>query len=329
MFLPAGFDDKPTGAGVSNVTMKTDNLVPVSIVIATKGRAEECAILLQWLQRQTHQPVAVTLIGVETRDLPVISGKPGFAVARLLSESAGSTFQRNVGLDWLAAHEYLGDDRGFVVFMDDDFRPADDWIACAAEAFLANSDIVGLTGWVLGDGVKGAGLSDDDAGAFIEGHLKAEPHWTNQADMFEVQSGYGCNMAFRSSAARDLRFDEALPLYGWQEDTDYTGQTTGLGKTVIARRCRGVHLGSKRGRTSGVRFGYSQIANPLRIANRGNMNRRRALKFVFRALAANVVNTVRRRPDVDYFGRLRGNMIAVGDLLRRRCRPARILELES
>lgn len=309
--------------------MTTENPVPVSIVIATKGRAEECAILLQWLQRQTYQPAAVTLIGVETRDLPPMDGEPGFAVARLLSPSAGSTFQRNVGLDWLVAHEYLNDERGFAIFMDDDFRPANDWIACAVETFAAHKEVVGLTGWVLGDGVKGAGLSDDEAGAFIEGTLKAEPHWTNQADLHQVQSGYGCNMAFRSIAARELRFDEALPLYGWQEDTDYTGQSNRLGKTVIARRCRGVHLGSKRARTSGVRFGYSQIANPLRIADRGNMGRKRALKFVARALAANIVNTVRRRPDVDYSGRLRGNMIAVSDLLRRRCRPARILELES
>ncbi|MGH1422597.1 MAG: glycosyltransferase family 2 protein [Hyphomonas sp.] len=309
--------------------MITDNSVPVSVVVATKGRAAECAVLLRWLQRQTYQPVAVTLIGVETRDLPVIDGKMDFAVARLLSESAGSTFQRNVGLDWLLTHEYLADDRGFVIFMDDDFRPADDWIECAVEAFGSHPDVVGLTGWVLADGVKGEGLSDADAKAFVEGRLKAEPHWTNQTDMFEILSGYGCNMAFRSTAARELRFDEALPLYGWQEDTDYTGQAVRFGRMVIARRCRGVHLGSKRGRTSGVRFGYSQIANPLRIADRGNMNRKRALKFVCRALAGNVVNTLRRRPDVDYFGRLRGNMIAVGDLLRRRCRPARILELDA
>lgn len=308
---------------------RAESEIPMSVVIATKGRPAECAVLVKWLQRQSLQPVVVALVGKDAEDLPDIYGRPEFPVVKLYSEIAGLTSQRNVGLEWLLAQGHLQNEQGGVVFFDDDFRPADDWLECAAEIFRVHQEIVGLTGWVLADGIKGPGLTDDNAETFISGQQKALPHWTNQPDMFEVRSGYGCNMAFRSVAARELRFDEALPLYGWQEDTDFTGQTAPFGKTVIARRCRGVHLGSKRGRTSGVRLGYSQISNPLRIAGRGNMERSRALRFVMRALAANVFNTLRLRRDVDYFGRLRGNMIAVWDLVRRRCQPARILELKS
>lgn len=304
-----------------------------SVVVASKGRADECATLLDWLARQTVPPDAVLIIGVSEEDLPTISPQKmsafPFLVELLLCERAGSTFQRNVGLDWLAQRFNGLGDGDFVVFMDDDFRPASDWIEAADRTFRQHADIVGLTGWVLADGVKGSGLSDDEAKAFISGTVPPQRHWSDCPDLHELSSAYGCNMAFRASAALACRFDEALPLYGWQEDTDFTGQTRSMGKTVLARNCRGVHLGSKRSRTSGIRFGYSQIANPIRIAGRGNMTWRRALRFTVRACCANLLFSIRGRHNVDYFGRLRGNLTALKDIGLRRCQPARILDLEG
>jgi hypothetical protein len=53
---------------------------------------------------------------------------------------------------------------------------------------------------------------------------------------------YGCNMALRMADVGDLRFDEALPLYGWQEDIDFTMR--------LARRGRLVSTGLVSGSTS-------------------------------------------------------------------------------
>ena len=39
--------------------------------------------------------------------------------------------------------------------------------------------------------------------------------------------------------------------------------------TSRANVLRGVHLGNKRGRVSGLRFGYSQIANPIYLLQKG------------------------------------------------------------
>jgi hypothetical protein len=142
-----------------------------------------------------------------------------------------------------------------------------------------------------------------------------------------VGSLYGCNMAFAASVCRTLRFDESLPLYGWQEDCDYTGQARRKGRTIIMPECRGVHLGVKAGRQSGVKFGYSQIANPIHIARRRNMTAKRAAVFIMRALAANTLRSLPTPGLFDYRGRLAGNLRAIVDLGLGRCDPRRILSL--
>ena len=70
--------------------------------------------------------------------------------------------------------------------------------------------------------------------------------------------------------AHGLRFDENLPLYGWLEDIDFARSIAPYGRVVKSMLLRGVHLGVKRGRTSGVKLGYSQIANPLYMLEKGH-----------------------------------------------------------
>ena len=69
--------------------------------------------------------------------------------------------------------------------------------------------------------------------------------------------------------AHGLRFDDNLPLYGWLEDIDFARSIAPYGRVVKSMLLRGVHLGVKRGRTSGVKLGYSQIANPLYMLRKG------------------------------------------------------------
>uniref|UniRef100_UPI00195349D0 glycosyltransferase family 2 protein n=1 Tax=Escherichia coli TaxID=562 RepID=UPI00195349D0 len=67
--------------------------------------------------------------------------------------------------------------------------------------------------------------------------------------------GYGCNMTVRLSVihAHGIRFDEDLPLYAWLEDVDLSRRMAPYGRIVGSATMRGVHLGSKRGRSSGIR----------------------------------------------------------------------------
>ena len=89
-----------------------------------------------------------------------------------------------------------------------------------------------------------------------------------------------------------------------------------------------MHLGVKLGRNSGVRLGYSQVANPLYLSGkRSGYPFRRALSHIARNMAMNVLRSTWPEPYVDRRGRLLGNLLALRDLVRGCMVPERILEL--
>ena len=94
-----------------------------------------------------------------------------------------------------------------------------------------------------------------------------------------------------------------------------------------SRILRGVHLGNKRGRTSGLRFGYSQVANPLYLRNKGTVGLKWALRLMGGNIAANILGSLKPQGLVDRRGRLKGNLIALGDFVRGRLDPMRVLDL--
>lgn len=302
------------------------------LVIATRGRAKVVAELVDWLQRQTLTPRAVIVAAVEASDVVGLEQHPQLLSGRLrllTTSRDGLCAQRNAALDHVFSLERAEPSREgyFVTFFDDDFRPADDWLARCHDAFLQQPGMVACTGRVLADGVHGQPLSTLQAQAYIDGGQAPRPHWAGGSRALELASMYGCNMAFRDAVVRNCRFDENLPLYGWQEDQDFTSQARKFGRTLYIPDCRGVHLGITSGRVSGVRFGYSQIANSFYLVRKGTMRTGKGMRFVIRHLLANGTRSLRASHRVDYSGRLRGNLLAIGDLLRGRCNPRRVLEL--
>ena len=89
----------------------------------------------------------------------------------------------------------------------------------------------------------------------------------------------------------------------------------------------GVHLGHKQGRVRGVTLGYSQIANAIYLAKKGTVPKRHLAKIASKNLLINAVHSLWPEPFVDRRGRLRGNIIALADLVCGRIAPERILEL--
>lgn len=181
-----------------------------------------------------------------------------------------------------------------------------------------------MTGWVLADGITGPGISEADAKRYLTGDLQPEPHESRGHIGKSLQSAYGCNMAFSGSVSRAYRFDEHLPAYGWLEDRDYTGQALALGHVIGVGACKGVHLGTKSGRVSGVKFGYSQIANPVFLARKGTMKWWHSGRMMSRNILANHVKTFRPEAWVDRKGRMKGNWMGLFDLVRGRLHPERI-----
>ena len=307
--------------------------VKAFVVVATKGRPQEAANLLSHLRGQTYTAAAVVIVGASDSDVSLLREAEStqlHGTRVLVSDRPGLTVQRNVGVAWITSSidaNFVEDEDYFVAFFDDDFLPANDWLAHCANCFTTHRDIVGLTGRILADGVRGPGLTHRESLDYLAGRLPPQPHWASGSQPRDTGSVYGCNMAFRNTAIRGCRFDETLPLYGWQEDQDFTSQAIHFGRVIYWPNCKGVHMGIKVGRTSGVRFGYSQIANPIYLVGKRTMRAWKAIRFIVRHLLANHVRSLRPPPYTDYRGRLRGNWLALLDLATGKCHPTRILEI--
>jgi GT2 family glycosyltransferase len=290
----------------------------IVVGIPTVGRASILRETLLELTRQTRRADRVIVCGTSASDLEgAMDAYPGVAV--MLSQP-GASRQRNVVL--AAAGE-----ADIVMFFDDDFLPDPGYLEAIERHMGGDTRIVVATGLVLADGIGGPGLSAADGRSALTG---AKPCPRQDDGVEAAFSGYGCNMAVRLAPMRahDLRFDERLPLYSWQEDVDLSRRLAAFGDVVRIKSARGVHLGVKRGRGSGIRLGYSQVANPLYLAGkRCGYPFGRAVQHVARNMAMNLARAGWPEPYVDRRGRLRGNLLALRDLLRGRMTPERVLEL--
>lgn len=302
------------------------------VIIATKGRAKETYTLLDYMARQSLSAKHIWVVGSEAKDIAGLGEHPltQAGSATLLLGRPGLTLQRNVGLEAMqpmAAEQAPAD--WLVAFFDDDFRPAVDWLEQAAKAMQADAKIAGITGNVLADGVKTEfGISEQEASAYLEGRKQPEAHWSSAQRARVLDGLYGCNMAYRGTVAQQSRFDENLPIYGWQEDTDYSSRARQFGQMLLLPACTGVHLGSSAGRTSGVRFGYSQISNPIFLARKGTMTWSRAGRLMAKNMLANVGKTLLREQIKDFPGRLRGNALAFTHLLAGKLNPLNVLKID-
>jgi GT2 family glycosyltransferase len=286
-------------------------LPEIAVVVATLGRPEVVTTTLKYLlETQSLKPASIIVSCTVPADAGGASDLP---TVKVVTGPAGSSAQRNTGLMAISARI------GVVVFFDDDFIPDADWLAAAARTFRDEPDVVGFTGHVLADGIKGPGLSFDEAFRIVDNVDHSAPSWR-----IEPFSPYGCNMAFRVSAIGDLRFDERLVFYGWLEDRDFSGALAKRGGRLIkCSTARGVHMGIKRGRVAGDRFGYSQVVNPIYMLGKGTMTLGQVAGQIFRNVASNVAFAVKPEPFIDRRGRLRGNVRGFVDVLRGRVEPER------
>jgi GT2 family glycosyltransferase len=291
-------------------------MMRLAIGIATRGRAAILGEVLADLAKQTRAPDRLLVCHVDANDIADLPTR--FPQVTFLTAAAGLPRQRNAILDAIA-------DCDAVLFLDDDFLAAPDYLAVTEAVFEAHRDCVVATGTVIADGAKGPGITVDEGRAALDADryagdpLAVAPHF----------NGYGCNMALRLAPLRSnaLRFDEQLPLYGWYEDLDLTRRLGAHGTILRLAGARGVHLGAKSGRVPGEKLGYSQVANAIYLARKGSYPWNRALRSAARHLAINAARAAFPEPHVDRLGRLKGNLIALGDLLRGRMHPMRIMEL--
>ncbi len=288
----------------------------IAVGIATVGRPQILRETLSELRKQQRPPDCIVVSHCTDKDVTGVQGER--SEVSYICAPLGLTKQRNAIIN--VAREF-----DIIVFFDDDFFPCPQYLEIVEKAFQLNPNYQVVTGTLLADGIKGQGIEPAMAQSIIQRDVGA----SNPLRAREVYNGYGCNMSVRLAGVLEQRvlFDEDLPLYGWLEDVDFSRRLAHMGKIVRVDGARGVHLGVKLGRTSGVRLGYSQIANPVYMVRRGTLSRRRAFDKMMQNLIANAAKAMFPEPNIDRAGRLRGNIRAVADLIRHRCHPKRILDL--
>lgn len=292
--------------------------IVIAIGIATAGRRDVLSDTIRVLAEQTHMADELLICPANDADVDIEVLKEYPGKFRICKGPVGLPAQRNVLIE--------ATDADIIVFFDDDFLPATDYLEEVLSLFASESDVVVATGKVLADGITGPGLDNAEGLRILE---QAGPNM-DSSPLTVVYNGYGCNMSVRMQPVRDhrLRFDERLPLYAWLEDVDFSRQICVHGKVVGATRLRGVHLGTKRsGRSPGRRLGYSQVANPVYLARKGTMHWRRALNQIGRNLLANSIRSFSPEPWVDRRGRLIGNMMAICDLVLGKSAPEKALKV--
>jgi hypothetical protein len=296
------------------------NKLKIVVGIATTRRREVLAQTIAILAEQTRLPDRLVICPVVREDVDELSLQafPGPTV--VVSGPMGLPAQRNRILASVT-------DADIIVFIDDDYFADAHYIENIETIFLARPDVIAATGFLIADGASGPGLSVEQGLQIIR---SAPSSSSSTSELIDWDSTYGCNMSFRleSIRAHEILFDENLPLYGWQEDIDFSRRVLPYGRIVLSGMLQGVHLGIKVGRTSGVRFGYSQIANPVYLIRKGSMPRSFANKIMWRNIAANLVRSFYPEPWIDRRGRLKGNLLALVDIMRGQISPGRILRLD-
>lgn len=298
--------------------IKSQNELKIAVGIATAGRAKLLTKTLEYISTLEDRPDEIIVCPATTDDIVKENIKRKIASCKVIYSNKGLTTQRNSIIQACKSD--------ILIFFDDDFLPAPDYLSQTKKIFENDSSIILATGKLLADGILTKGIEFEEAlGMIKESKTPLDPEVP-----IEVYSAYGCNMAVRLLPVNfnKVRFDENLPLYGWLEDLDFSRQTSRFGKVVISPCLRGVHLGTKStGRSPGKQLGYSQIANPLYLIKKGTISYKRAYSLMSKNLLSNATKSIWSESWIDRKGRLSGNICALWDLILGQLHPKNILDM--
>jgi glycosyltransferase involved in cell wall biosynthesis len=289
-------------------------MLRIYIAIATVGRADLLRRTVDLIAAQTRPVDGVLIVAPCMDDFGTALQSPVRPEVALAPR--GLCRQRNRALELLEGRADV------VLFLDDDFVMAPEYVAAIEALFSSDPELAGVTGNLVADGVRSGGFTIERALELI-----ARDAAGLDPKVIPREALYGCNMALRLSLAAGLRFDEALPLYGWQEDIDFTMQLARRGRLVSSGRVTGVHLGVRGGRTSGRRLGYSQVANIVYLLRKGTIPVWLANRLFWQNLVTNLLRAPFPEPHIDRAGRLAGNVRALADLAFGRIDPRKIEQM--
>jgi glycosyltransferase involved in cell wall biosynthesis len=269
------------------------------------------------LTKQTVKPDSIVLSLCD--ETSALSQTRSLSGVRCIFGPQGSSVQRNTAIP-LARTPY-------VLFLDDDVELAPEYIAEMESAFERDPAIAAAIGKVVADGAtSGKGIDREEALKAVENQKGCRICPTIGTDDY-----YGCNMFVRGDLLQKEQFDDRLPLYAWLEDRDFLWRCAKHGKIVRNQAALVAHLGTRTGRTSDVRYGYTKIANPYYLWKKSVISSlpEVIVRYWMKTTFANLIRAiVSRSPQRgDYRKRLRGNFLAYRDVMRFRLHPENVLNI--
>jgi GT2 family glycosyltransferase len=293
----------------------------VAVIICTVGRPAVLHDTVCSIQRQRLKPTQILIVSPSVDH--VLPNTLALPAVSFVSSALGSTTQRNRGL------ESIDPGTDLVAFLDDDVELCQSYLCEMSRIFRTHPEVVIACGTLLHDGGRSSLITREEARRLCFEEEKRPPESVS-ASYVPLDWAYGCNMIARLDSVAGVRFDERLPLYAWLEDSDYGFRcTVGKHGPVTCLSAKGVHLGWRGGRTSGVRFGFSQIVNPLYLWRKAKVFplRHIILQYWLRCLAGNVLGILTRDTKWDRVGGLKGNLLGFKHLLTGSCDPSRIVQM--
>ena len=288
----------------------------ISVLIATHDRAAVLHDTVANLRRQSFRPAEIIVV-VSDRS-HVLDATTRLDGVRVVLSDRGLCVQRNAAIRAVRAGCDL------MVFLDDDVELHPFYLREMHDLFQADPALVLATGLVLADGAKTSGIPRLEAERIIQ-DAHSEP---STGDVSPTWTTYGCNMAVRSSVTKHVQFDERLPLYAWLEDLDFAASCSRFGKVVKNGTAQVVHLGTKSGRVSERRVGFSQIMNSYYIARKSNLTYKKMFLFYWaKPFLSNLTMSLLPQRHMDRRERLIGNLKAVVAILQGRCAPEDVLRV--
>ncbi len=292
----------------------------IFVIISTLNRPAVLHDTVQSILRQSLVPNQILISSTDPKH--VLLETLALPRVKFVQSPLGSCAQRNTALD------ALDPDADLIAFLDDDIELCRSYMQEMAALFKFYPEIIVSSGVMLHDGGRSSRITRERAQELCVTHDSTLV--PEDVRFAPLDFGYGCNLICRYSRARDFRFDERLPLYGWLEDSDFSFRCTqGFHPPVTNLRAFAVHLGWRSGRVSGLRLGFSTIINPIYLRRKARIFSRRhiVINFWARCLMGNILGLITNDQEYDRAGLLRGNIVGFRHLLSGRCEPERVLQL--
>jgi polysaccharide biosynthesis transport protein len=300
-----------------NVLQWKGVIVKTAVVICSANRPDVLSQTVDSLIHGQSVPPHEIVVSVCSQEHVAERTRAESTVRIVLSSKQGTSVQRNMAAKSVRTP--------YTLFLDDDVEIAPNFIESMECLLERSEDAIAATGFVVVDGVRwDTGLGREEAKA-------AALNYVRRHENRDCEEGYGCNLFVRTRVFDEVLFDENLSLYGWLEDLDFSINCRRYGRMILNAETCVAHLATPGGRTSGLRFGYSQIVNPFYLWRK---NGEPSLRHIIYAhWSMHVVRNVRRMmvripsDRSDRTGRFKGNVIGFCHLLTGKVDPSYIHRL--